>query len=47
MRYITTWEIKTEGEMGGGDVEKRRKNKYQDAGVCDGQEMETAQSVMM
>jgi len=34
MRYITTWEIKTEGEMGGGDVEKRRKNKYQYAWRC-------------
>src|SRR5437667_10090473 len=28
-------------------VEKRRKNKYRDSGGCEGQEMETAQSVMM
>ena|SRR5438876_990093 len=44
MRYITTWETKGEGEMSGGGVEKRRKNKYQYAGGAR-REMEAAQGV--
>ena len=40
------WETKAEGEIRGGGVEKRRKNRYQYAGRCEGREMETAQSVM-
>ena len=29
------WETKAEGEICGGRVEKRRKNKYQDPGRCE------------